>query len=180
MAPRDRRYLIGAWCIGPGIFNAIVNGLLGWAGTHALPAVPLWGLTPGVAADLTGTAFGVTFGTYLVLTWQVKRDIKAGKVGRIEAPPALASLFARLPEGTFARSVALGALVIPLFALPVIAVLAATGATALTPRAFVLAKAALASSEAAIVSPLLVMGHLARRDVLALFAAVTTPSPEVV
>ncbi|MBM4364225.1 MAG: hypothetical protein FJ104_16215, partial [Deltaproteobacteria bacterium] len=54
---------------GAAVVNALLNGAIGWAATRELPVVPTWGL-PGVAADLLATAFGVTFGTALVVPLQ--------------------------------------------------------------------------------------------------------------
>ena len=120
MLPRDRRYLILTCCIGSAIVNAIINGGLGWGLTHTYPVLPLWRI-PGVVADIAGTAFGVTFGTCLGMALQIRRDLKAGRVGRVDASmlsPGVASLVARFPLGTFRRSVGLGVVSVPVFALP--------------------------------------------------------------
>ena len=159
MSLRDRIYLFGPGCLGPAVVNALINGALGWAGTRKLAALPVWTL-PGVAADLTGTAFGVAFGTYLGLALQVKRDARAGKVGPMTSPAVVAALFGRLPHSTFARSVSLGLAAVPVFAVPVIAALVASGCAEVLTRSFIVLKATFAALEAATLAPLIVLGAL--------------------
>jgi hypothetical protein len=159
MSLRDRIYLVGPGCLGPAVMNALVNGALGWVGTPKLAALPLWNL-PGVAADLAVTAFGVAFGTYLGLALQVKRDTRAGKVGPMTSPAVVATIFGHLPKSTFARSVGLGLAAVPVFAVPVIAALAASGSSEVVSRSFVVLKGTFAALEAAILAPLIVLGVL--------------------
>jgi hypothetical protein len=159
MNQRDRNYLLLQCCIGPAIVNVVINAGLGWAATRTLAVVPLWGV-PGVAGDLAGTAFGVTFGTCLGMVLQIKRDLAHGKIGPLDAPPGMASLVARFPAGTLARSVVLGAVSIPLFAVPVIAVLAVVGVGAMGRGTFIELKALFAALEAAVVAPPLAVAAL--------------------
>ena len=69
-----RTYLVVQCLVGSAIVNGVINGGIGWAATRSLAAMPLWGV-PGVAGDLAGTAFGVTFGTCIGMVLQVKRDL---------------------------------------------------------------------------------------------------------
>jgi hypothetical protein len=115
VTPRDLRYLLLQCCLGSAIVNAVINGGLGWATTRSLPSLLLWRV-PGVAADIVGTAFGVTFGTCLGMAFQIRRDLKSGKIGPVRVGPGVAVLLARFPYGTLRRSVGLGVLSVPLFA----------------------------------------------------------------
>jgi hypothetical protein len=176
MSLRDRIYLFGPGCLGPAVVNALINGALGWAGTRKLPAFPLWTL-PGVAVDLAATAFGVAFGTYLGLALQVKRDTRAGKVGPMTSPAVVAAIFGRLPRSTFARSVSLGLAAVPVFAVPVIAALVASGSSEVVSRSFVVLKGTFAAVEAGVLAPLIVLGVLGEmgpRDVQAQIATDTS------
>ena len=172
MLPRDRRYLILTCCIGSAIVNAIINGGLGWGLTHTYPVLPLWRI-PGVVADIAGTAFGVTFGTCLGMALQIRRDLKAGRVGRVDASmlsPGVASLVARFPLGTFRRSVGLGALSVPIFTLPVIAGLVIVGIGSMQRVPFVALKAGFAALQAAMVTPLIALaalGDVSRKEAVA-------------
>jgi hypothetical protein len=124
--------------------------------------LPLWRI-PGVVADLAGTAFGVTFGTCLGMVLQIRRDIRRGKVGPVEASalsPRLAAIVGSFPAGTLKRSLGLGAASVPLFALPVVAGLIAMGIGSLDRVPFVVLKSGFAALQAAAVTPLIALGVL--------------------
>jgi hypothetical protein len=179
MSRRDRLYLFGPCCLGPAIFNALINGGIGWAATRKVAGLGLWTL-PGVAADIAGTAFGVAFGTYLGMAFQVRRDLKAGKVGLMGAPAIVAAVFDRLAsQGTFGRGVSFGLAAVPIFALPMLAALAIGGGGSMTSRSFTIFKAAFAALEAAVISPPMVLGLLAemkaRSEAAALEVGAVTP-----
>jgi hypothetical protein len=162
MTSRDRRYLLLTCCLGSAVVNAIINGGLGWGMTYSLPLLHLWHI-PGVVADLAGTAFGVTFGTCLGMAFQIRRDLRLGKVGHVEATAlssGVAGLVARFPVGTFRRGVGLGALSIPIFALPVVVSLAVLGIGSLQRWDFVVLKSAFAALQAAMVTPLIALAAL--------------------
>jgi hypothetical protein len=164
MSSRDRRYLIVTCCIGSAVVNAVINGGLGWGLTHGLPMLPLWRI-PGVVADLAGTAFGVTFGTCLGMALQIRRDIRRGKVGPLEAStlsalsPRVAALVARFPVGVFKRSVSLGVVSV-VFALPVVVALVVLGIGSLDRVPFVALKSSFAALQAAMVTPLIALAAL--------------------
>jgi hypothetical protein len=161
MLPRERRYLLVTCCIGSGIVNAIINGGLGWGLTHTFPNLPVWRI-PGVAADIAGTAFGVTFGTCLGMAIQIRRDMRLGKVGPVEASalsPGVAALVARFPVGVFKRSVSLGAVSV-VFALPVVVGLLVLGIGSLDRVPFVALKSSFAALQAAMVTPLIALAAL--------------------
>ena len=164
MLPRDRRYLILTCCIGSAIVNAIINGGLGWGLTHTYPVLPLWRI-PGVVADIAGTAFGVTFGTCLGMALQIRRDMRLGKVGPVEASalsafsPRVAALVARFPVGVLKRSVGLGAVSV-IFALPVVVGLLVLGIGSMERVPFIALKAGFAALQAAMVTPLIALAAL--------------------
>jgi hypothetical protein len=179
MTARDRRYLLLTCCLGSAVVNAIINGGLGWGMTHSLPLLHLWRI-PGVVADLAGTAFGVTFGTCLGMAFQIRRDLRLGKVGHVEATAlssGVAGLVARFPVGTFRRSVGLGALSIPIFALPVVVGLLVLGIGSLDRVPFVVLKSGFAALQAAMVTPLIALaalGDASKKQPLT--ASATTPA----
>lgn len=154
-----RFYLLGQSCIGAALANAIINAGLGWAGVRGMATFPMWRV-PGIAADLAGTAFGVTFGTCLVMAFTVPRDVGRGKIAPFELSPRVASLVARFPRKTFSRALGLGLLSIA-FALPVIAALAGLGTGLMRSSDYVVLKAAFSAVEGAIVTPFIVIGVLA-------------------
>jgi len=162
MLRRDRLYLFGNCCVGAAVVNVAINGFLGWATFRGLgvAALPTWRI-PGIAADLVGTAFGVTFGTCLGMGLQVRRDMRRGKIGHVDVSPAVAGFLARFPYGTLKRSVGLGAISVPVFALPVLAALVAMGIESIDRVPYITLKAALAAVEAAVVTPFIVLAALA-------------------
>jgi hypothetical protein len=159
VSPSHRFYLIGQSFIGAAIANAVINAGLGWAAVRGVPTFPVWRV-PGVAADLAGTAFGVTFGTCLVMAFTVPRDVGHGKIAPFELPPGVASLVAMFPRKTFSRAMGLGFLSIA-FALPVIATLAGLGLDLMQSKDYVVLKAAFAAVQGALVTPLIVIRVLA-------------------
>jgi hypothetical protein len=162
ISTRDRLYLFGNGCVGAAIVNVLINGFLGWATFRSLgvPALALWHI-PGIAPDLLGTAFGVTFGTCLGMGWQVRRDMRRGKIGHVDVSPAIARALAYFPQGTLKRSVGLGLASLPLFGLPVIAVLVGLGVVSMERVPYIVLKAAFAGVEAAIATPFMVLASLA-------------------
>ncbi len=148
-------------CIGSAIVNAIINGGLGWGLTHTFPSLPLWRI-PGVVADIAGTAFGVTFGTCLGMALQIRRDMRRGKVGPVEASalsPGVAALVASFPAGILKRSIGLG-IVSVVFALPVVVALLVLGIGSLDRVPFVALKSSFAALQAAMVTPLIALAAL--------------------
>ncbi|HEY6560581.1 MAG TPA: hypothetical protein VI072_25030 [Polyangiaceae bacterium] len=159
MTPRERLYVIGQNGVGAAFVNALLNGFLGWLVVRGLSSFAMWQV-PGVAGDLLGTAFGVSFGTAIGASFAVRKDFEKKKIGLPRISPALANLIARFPRGTWKRSLWLGFVSVPIFGVPVLVVLAASGTEAMTPSSFIIVKATLAAVQAALVTPLIVLGVL--------------------
>jgi hypothetical protein len=160
LTPAHRRYLILESCLGAAVVNAALNAGLGWLATRGMTTFPVWRL-PGVAADLAGTAFGVTFGTYIVMGFQVRREMARGRLSRLDLAPRVSAFLQRMPENRLRRAARLGLLSVPLFAAPVVAVLALAGVAVLGRSPFVVLKAGFSALEGAIVTPLIVLMLLA-------------------
>jgi hypothetical protein len=160
VTPLERRYLIWHNCVGAAIANAILNGGLGWLATRHLPGLPLWRF-PGMAADLAGTAFGIAFGTSIGMRMRVRMDFKAGRIAHVPLSPGIAALVARFPNGVFKRGFGLGALVIAVFALPVMVALAIRGAGWFDRWQYIEIKAAFSAVVGALVTPFIVLAVLA-------------------
>jgi hypothetical protein len=139
--------------------NAIINAALGWALTKGLERFPMWRI-PGVAGDLAGTAFGVSFGTCVCMAFQVPWDFRRGKITPVTVSTSVASVLGRFPRGALRRGLALGAISVPLFALPVVALLAAADGSTMARSSFIATKAALSAVQGAIVTPLIVLAVL--------------------
>jgi hypothetical protein len=112
--------------ISAGVINALINAPIGYAIVPAGQSLPLWG-GPGVAADVVATAFGIAFGTALVVTPQIRRQVGQGKL----TPPVLSEYWAKSyagwPSGLVKRAINLGVLSVLLAAPLPIALLALSG-----------------------------------------------------
>jgi hypothetical protein len=115
---------------------------------------------PGVAGDLVGTAFGVTFGTCVFMAIQVPWDFRRGKITPVSVSTSVASLLGRFPRGAFRRGLVLGAISIPTFALPVVALVLLADSSGMARSSFIATKAALAAIQGAIVTPFIVLAAL--------------------
>jgi hypothetical protein len=73
---------------------------------------------------------------------------------------SVASLLGRFPRGALRRGLVLGAISVPLFALPVVALLAAADVSGMARASFIATKVALSAIEGAIVTPLIVLAVL--------------------
>ncbi len=160
MSPSQRIYLIGQSCVGAAIVNAIINGAIGWGVTRGMTTFPMW-RSPGIVADLVATAFGVTFGTCVCMAIQVPWDFGRGKITAVSLSPAISTLLARFPRKTFYRGLVLGALSVPVFALPVVVALAVLGGGGMDRMPYIALKAAMSALEGAIVTPFIVLAVLA-------------------
>ena len=97
-----------------GVINLVLNAPLGWAIVKPGATIPLWG-APGIALDMLLMAFGLAFGTALVVTPQTRRQLSRGQ---LLAPPLSANLhelLSRWPRSTFQRAVNLGVLSVLIF-----------------------------------------------------------------
>lgn len=105
----------------PGIINVLINAPIGWFMVPAGARLGIWTL-PGVGADLVATAFGVAFGTALVVTPQTRKQIDSGQM---LAPPLAErwrNMFAGWPRSLLVRSINLGVWGVLIFApLPLLA-----------------------------------------------------------
>ncbi len=154
LAAQTRRYFIGQTVIGAAIVNALINAAFGWLAMLKLPVLPLWG-TPSVFIDTVLTAFGVAFGTVLVVTFQARKDMFAGKVMPQDPTGALGRVVYGLPEGLLARGVWLGIACVVVFVPLPIFVFSALGLGSLSAGAFIGFKAGFSAVVGACVTPLI-------------------------
>ncbi|HMI93016.1 MAG TPA: hypothetical protein VK509_16710 [Polyangiales bacterium] len=118
-APRPFSW--GVTAFGAGVINFIINAPLGWFMVREGTRLGIW-TVPGVAADLVATAFGVAFGTALIVPSQIRKQVERGQL----LPPPLAErwrkMFASWPSSTAIRAFNLGVWGVLLFApLPLLA-----------------------------------------------------------
>lgn len=160
MTPEQRRYLFVECVIGAAVVNLLINGGLGWLATRAYPTFPVWKL-PGVAADLLGTAYGVSFGTCIGAALQVKIDRARGRITTPDTvPQRLAPIIAAMPRNLLARAIAVGVASVAVLG-PFIAVgLYFYGATEFGRQPFLAVKSVFSAVEGAVVTPVIVLAAL--------------------
>ncbi len=155
LAAQTRAYFISQTVIGAAIVNAVINGVIGWLAVLPLPT-PVLGMwtQPGVAIDTVLTAFGVAFGTALVVTFTARKDMYLGKVAP-EAPSGfLATLVERLPFSLLPRAIVLGVACVVLFVPPPLFYFARAGVEGLAHGPFIAFKALFSAVVGAAVTPL--------------------------
>jgi hypothetical protein len=140
LTSRQLRYFLLRHVLGAGIANFLLNGAMGWIIMLKRADLPLWGMQ-SIAGDLAGTAFGLSFGTCLIVTVTARNDLRKGLVDALHLSPAVTDTFRKPPHGTFKRSLIFGVGSLFLFAPMAIALLLATGVTDLRPVPFTLLKA---------------------------------------
>ena len=69
-----------------GVINALINAPIGWGMLKPGVVLPLWGM-PSIAGDFIIMAFGISFGTTLMVTPQTRKQLLRGSV----LPPALSA-----------------------------------------------------------------------------------------
>jgi len=159
VTPEQRFYILARNGLGAAFVNAVLNAAIGWAATRNLATLPPWG-APGVALDFVITAFGITFGTCIVLPFQTRRDFEHGRATLPAVGPLLRSVIARFPRSFFGRAVVLGMASVPIFAPPALAVLAVAGPHSVGRVPFIELKALFSAVEGGIVTPFIVLGVL--------------------
>lgn len=143
-----RRYLIEQ-AIAGFVINAVLNAGIAWLVFHSFETVPLWG-EQSIMGDTIATGFLLPFLVCLVLTPLTRGQIRSGKLPADDVTRALVS---RLPKGLFVRSLVVGAVGLPIAALPVFAILSGLGVTEIASAPFIGIKALIAGLLAALVSP---------------------------
>lgn len=149
-----RPFSWGLTAVVSGIINVVINAPLGWLLVQEGALLGIWTL-PGVAADVVATTFGIAFGTGLVVTPQIRKQVAGGQL----LPPVLAerwrTMFAGWPASLMVRAFNLGVLGVLIFApLPLLA-LYVLDVQPLDRVGVTLLKSTLAFVEGALVTPVI-------------------------
>lgn len=160
-----QRFLIGHAITG-GVINAILNG------PPVLLVLPegatwhLWRGFPNLAFDTLGMSFGVAWGTGLVLTTVLRKQVAQGKVTLPTGAPERAKLdLGKWPASALKRAFNLGGLAVLACALPTIALLFLLGVDTWTPTAIVTYKTLYGLTMGAIFSPIVALGVIVEHEV---------------
>jgi hypothetical protein len=157
---RDERfYVVVRNGLGAALVNALINGAFGWLITRGLREFPIWSV-PGVAVDLVFTAFGITFGTCVVIPWQTRRDFQRGLIALPDLSVGVRDFIARFPNGLLRRALVLGALSVPVFMPPVLLGLFSIEAPQMERLQFIQLKTAFSAIQGGLVTPFIVLAIL--------------------
>lgn len=155
----QRRFLIREM-IGAAVFNAVLNGFLGWLTFRHQLAVPIAG-DPSVVGDAIGTAVLLPLLTCVIVTPLVRRAISHGKVEPLGTVVGHVDMVLWLPRLSFLRGLVLSMLCLawltPLYLAPMLL----AGVDALAAGAFVFLKIIYAAVMAAWVAPVAALYVLA-------------------
>jgi hypothetical protein len=162
VSPAQRRYLLIEQGVGVAVFNFGLNAAIAWLLFRGAQVVPLWG-QQSIAGDTIATSIILPFLTCLIATRIVSGHVRAGKVAPLAWSRDSRPWLGWLPDGTFARALALGAAGLILFAPPTIVLLSALGVTDFGLGHFVIFKASFAAAEALVVTPIVALWAIAAR-----------------
>lgn len=119
----QRRFLIRNQIIGAAVFNAVLNGFLGWLTFRHHPAVPIAG-DPSVVGDAIGTAVLLPLLTCVIVTPLVRRAIAHGTVEPLGTIVGNVDMVLWLPRRSFVRGLVLSLLCLawltPLYLAPML------------------------------------------------------------
>jgi hypothetical protein len=161
MSPALRHYLLTEHVVGSAVVNFVLNGLIAWLSFRHLEVVPMLG-QQSIMGDMVGTTIVLPVLTCLIVTRIVAWHLRTGKVSIPDWSSASQSFLGKLPNGAFARGLAL-AVPTMLLAVPLLyGLLMAAGVTSLELRPFVLFKASYSAVMAALVQPVVAMWALTR------------------
>ena len=152
----QKRYLAVDLSIGAAVVNFLLNLGLGWLVLHSREGIPLSAEAgePSLTGELLGTCLLLPFFTGIIVTPLVKRVVRHGRVPALDWGRKDHRWLARLPNGSFARSLLVGVVCVVLVALPVGLLLWATGIEWLGFRDYLIAKGVFSGLLAALVTPL--------------------------
>lgn len=160
LSPAHRRFLAIEQGLVPGVFNLLLNAAIAWAMFRDRTTVPFWGLE-SIAADTIGTAFFLPCMTTLVVTLQVRRHCRRGRIAAILPAPAASAL---VPSRTFPRALVAGLAGIVVLGIPATLAMRALGMDELPLRSFVAVKATIAAAMALVVTPIVALVALSDAD----------------
>src|SRR5437588_4594071 len=109
-----RRWILINAVIVTAFINAVINAGLAYASSAGEHRVPLWSVPlvekPSTVVDTVGTYFFLPLITCLLVTTVVWREVRTGRLSRLDQSPAVRALMARLPRTRLRRGVPRGVL----------------------------------------------------------------------
>jgi hypothetical protein len=139
------------------LINAVLNGLFAYAALQGAATWPLWGL-PSIFVDTLAMAFGIAFGTGLLLTPQLRKQIATGKVVPPELPARWHQSLSQWPVSALQRGMNLGVVGTVIFSVPVIALFVAFDFSSIGRDGLAIYKALFGLVEGGIVTPIVALG----------------------
>lgn len=135
-----------------GVVNALINAGLGYLALPDGKHLPFFGLQ-SLSADFVAMAFGIAFGSGLVVTPLTRLELRAGKLLPPAVPPRWERALSNWPKSLLRRSLNLGVIGVLLFAPLPLLVLWAAGVEAVDRLTFTALKGGWAFVEGALITP---------------------------
>ena len=152
---QHRRWIVINALLITAVVNLAINGLLAWFSVRTQHGVPVWALPrPGktnVLTDTVGTFFFLPLFTCLTCTTAVWREMRAGRMPRLEA----LAVPQRLARGRLRRGAWLGVITVALLSPIAIVVLAVGQMDTVSTTGFVVYKMILGVLLGAAVTPVI-------------------------
>jgi hypothetical protein len=148
----QRSYLLSEQLTRAALFNLLLNALIGWFLFRHSSTVSVWG-DPGMAIDLSATAFLLPLITCLVCTPLVRQRVRYGKVSSLGWSPADHPLLSWLPTSLLARALVISLLSAVVITPGILFALRMLDVQHVSLLHFVLCKAILSAALAALVTP---------------------------
>lgn len=144
--------------------NAFFNGLIAWLSVRGVDQVPLWSVGhTSTLTDTLGTLFLLPRLTCVFCTGAVWRELRTGRLARIEDLSRRQPLLAALPKSRLRRGAAVGGFALAVVAAPLTAVLVAADLGELSSGQFIAYKVLFAVTLGAVVTPMIAVCAMADR-----------------
>jgi hypothetical protein len=152
----QRSFLALDQIVVPALFNFAFNAAIGWLEFHNHTPLPLWG-DPSMGLDILGMLFFLPAFSCLIGTPLIRRAAREGKVDWLPYAVSEHALLRRLPQSTWRRAAALGAVCTGVLGPPSVGALILFDATAWQLWDAIVFKGIYAGVLAAVVSPWLAL-----------------------
>jgi hypothetical protein len=159
-----RRWIVVNALVVTALINTALNATIAWLSVRGQEQVPLWSIgETSTVTDTLGTLFVLPVITCVLCTSAVWRELRTGRLHRVQGLSQRQPILAALPAARILRGVAFGALCLMMLAAPATVLLVATGLGDLSQSEFIVYKVLFAVALGALVTPVIALRAMADR-----------------